>query len=424
MNAGPELTYELATHTLDNGLRLCVQPDPGAPAVAVNLWYEVGSYDELPGRSGFAHLFEHLMFQGSRTVASGEHMASVEAVGGSVNATTSTDRTNYFETVPAGALDLALWLEADRMDSLAITQANFDAQVEVVKEEKRQRYDNQPYGDLFELLVAHHFDPAHPYGHLPIGSMQDLDDASLDDVRAFFEAWYRPSNARLVLAGDVTPEHAVELAERHFGGLPELPRPTHAPSTPGLAAPVTTTVSRNVPHSLLYASWPTPPGAHEDQVALDLALAILTDGHTSRLHRSLVRNRGLAEEAHSASILHLRSDSIATLLARPVDGVETEALVTALREELATFATDGPTDEELARATAQFERDWLLDLATVEARADIINDAWLTHGDPERVNTRLAEVTALGPDDVRRVVATHLTKDPSELHYLSQEGTR
>lgn len=152
MKSGSELAYELATHTLDNGLQVCVQPDPMAPAVAVNIWYEVGSYDETTGLSGFAHLFEHLMFQGSAGVASGEHMAAVEAAGGSVNATTSTDRTNYFETVPAGALDLALWLEGDRMESLAITTENFDAQREVVKEEKRQRYDNQPYGDLLELL--------------------------------------------------------------------------------------------------------------------------------------------------------------------------------------------------------------------------------------------------------------------------------
>ncbi|GAB3814153.1 pitrilysin family protein [Tessaracoccus terricola] len=424
MTPGPELTYELATHTLDNGLQVCVQPDPQAPAVAVNLWYQVGSYDEQPGRSGFAHLFEHLMFQGSGNVASGEHMATVEAVGGSVNATTSTDRTNYFETVPAGALELALWLEADRMGSLAITQENFDAQVEVVKEEKRQRYDNQPYGDLFELLVAHHFDASHPYGHLPIGSMRDLDDAGLGDVQAFFDAWYLPSNARLVLAGNVAVDQAVELVERHFGGLPRLPRPGHADAPSGLTDPVTTRVARNVPHSLLYASWPTPPAAHADQLALDIALAILTDGHTSRLHRSLVRTRDVAEEVHSASLLHLRERSVATLLARPADGVPTESVSEAVQQELALFISEGPTEEELARATAQFERDWLLDLATVEARADMLNDSWLTHGEPGRINSRLRELAALTPDDVRRVVATHLGSAPSELHYLAKEGTR
>ncbi|HMS36721.1 MAG TPA: pitrilysin family protein, partial [Arachnia sp.] len=169
------LRYELASATLDNGLSVVVSPDPGAPGVAVNLWVEVGSADEVVGRTGFAHLFEHLMFQGSSQVASGEHMATVEAVGGTVNATTSSDRTNYFETVPRGALDLALWLEADRFASLAITPENFEAQRQVVKEEKRQRYDNQPYGDLLQLLTAQHFAPEHPYGHLTIGSMADLD---------------------------------------------------------------------------------------------------------------------------------------------------------------------------------------------------------------------------------------------------------
>src|SRR5699024_1742646 len=177
------------------------------------------------------------------------------------------------ETVPVGALELSLWLEANRMDSLAITQANFDAQVEVVKEEKRQRYDNQPYGDLFELLVAHHFDATHPYRHLPIGSMQDLHAAGLGDMQAFFDAWYRPSNARLVLSGNVAVDQAIELVERHFGSLPALPRPQHTEAPPALSAPVVTRVSRNVPHSLLYASWPTPPAAHVDQLALDIALA-------------------------------------------------------------------------------------------------------------------------------------------------------
>ncbi len=185
------LRYELTQDRLDNGLQVVVAPDPAAPGVAVNLWVEVGSADEAPGRTGFAHLFEHLMFQGSANVASGEHMATVESLGGTVNATTSTDRTNYFETVPRGALELALWMEADRFSSLAITPGNFEAQRQVVKEEKRQRYDNQPYGDLLELLTAQHFPADHPYGHLTIGSMTDLDDASPADVAEFFDAWYR-----------------------------------------------------------------------------------------------------------------------------------------------------------------------------------------------------------------------------------------
>lgn len=421
MTDGTRLDYELAETTLDNGLRVCVQPDPVAPAVAINIWYEVGSYDEDPSRTGFAHLFEHLMFQGSRNVASGEHMALVEANGGSVNATTSTDRTNYFETVPRGALDLALWLEADRMSSLAITEANFAAQREVVKEEKRQRYDNQPYGNLLELLVAQHFPGDHPYGHLPIGSMQHLDDATLDDVQQFFSDWYRPSNARLVLCGPVTPEEAFELADKHLGQVPALDRPTHtASSEPSLPARNITTHGA-VPHPLVYLSWPTPPAAHDDHLPLDIALSILADGHTSRLHKSVVRSQRLAQEVHAASLPHLRSTSITTLMARPTEGITTQTTPDALREELHRFAEDGPTGEELARAVAQYERDWLLQLATVEGRADLINDAWLTYNTPTHVNTHAAELAALNEDAIRDAVRHHLVAEPSHLHYLPSE---
>ena len=421
MADGQRLDYELAVTTLDNGLQVCVQPDPLAPAVAVNIWYEVGSYDEDPERTGFAHLFEHLMFQGSLNVASGEHMALVEANGGSVNATTSTDRTNYFETVPRGALELALWLEADRMSSLAITDANFAAQREVVKEEKRQRYDNQPYGDLLELLVAQHFPAEHPYGHLPIGSMVHLDDASLDDVQQFFDDWYRPSNARLVLCGPIEPDEAFDMVSTHFGRITALDQPVHAASAPP-DLPVRSTMTRGpVPHPLVHLSWPTPPAAHKDHLALDIALSILADGSTSRLHKSVVRSRRMAQEVHAASLPHLRSTSITTFMARPTDGVSTQSTAAALLEELACFGDEGPTAEELARAVAQYERDWLLGLATVEGRADLINDSWLTHGTPAHVNQHGLELAALNVAAIRDVVQHHLLAEPSQLHYLPTE---
>ena len=246
-----ELRYPLHDHTLPNGLRVVINPEHHAPVVAVNLWYGVGSRDEDPGRTGLAHLFEHVMFQGSEHVASGEHFDRLQAAGATGNATTWFDRTNYFESVPTGALDLALWLEADRFASLAITPENFEAQRQVVKEEKRQRYDNQPYGDLLQLLTAQHFAPEHPYGHLTIGSMADLDEASLGDVAGFFDAWYRAGNVRLVLCGPVTPDEGLALAERHFGALPRREKPSRAAMPAGgLLAPRSTVVRRDVPHSL------------------------------------------------------------------------------------------------------------------------------------------------------------------------------
>lgn len=409
------LHYELAQHRLDNGLELVVAPDPDAPGVAVNIWVEVGSADETLGRTGFAHLFEHLMFQGSAHVASGEHMATVEALGGTVNATTSTDRTNYFETVPRGALDLALWLEADRFASLAITEENFETQRQVVKEEKRQRYDNQPYGDLLELLTLQHFQPDHPYGHLTIGSMRDLDDASLDDVAAFFESWYPASNLRVVLCGPVTVDEGVELTERYFGALPTLPRPSRA-TMPTSSGALLQSVTRPVPHSLSYLSWDTPAAADAHQHALSLALSVLAEGSASRLHRALVRRSDMANEVHSALLPHRSTTSIATILGRPADGVSIEHLDDAILAEVSRFAEEGPTEEELARVVAQYERDWLWDLATTSGRADAINEAWLVHGDPGRINTDLADVLALTPDDVRLAAAAWL--QPATAHHL------
>ncbi|HMR48468.1 MAG TPA: pitrilysin family protein [Arachnia sp.] len=417
-----ELHYELAHARLSNGLEVVVQHDPGAPGQAVNLYYEVGSADEEPDRTGFAHLFEHLMFQGSAQVASGEHMALIEALGGTVNATTSSDRTNYFQTVPADALDLVLWLEADRLASLAITAENFEAQRQVVKEERRQRYDNQPYGDLLELLTAQHFPADHPYGHLPIGSMAHLDEASLDDVATFFARWYRPSNAHLVLCGPVPPEEAFALAERRLGHLPQLPKPE--PLSPewrgALVAPQVTEVTRPVPHSIAYLSWTVPPAAHPDHAALDLASSVLADGHASRLHRTLVKESDVATEVHLSTLAHRRAESVVAASARPSEASDATEVSARLLDELVAFAASGPTEEELQRAQAQYERDWLWELATTSGRADMINEQWLVHGDPSAVNTHLSQVLALTPGDLARVVARYLVPDTAhQLHYLS-----
>ncbi|MBB1516172.1 insulinase family protein [Tessaracoccus sp. MC1679] len=417
------LQYELTQARLDNGLQVVVAPDPDAPGVAVNLWVEVGSADEAPGRTGFAHLFEHLMFQGSANLASGEHMATVESLGGTVNATTSTDRTNYFETVPRGALELALWMEADRFSSLAITPENFEAQRQVVKEEKRQRYDNQPYGDLLQLLTAQHFPESHPYGHLTIGSMADLDAASLEDVSGFFDAWYRACNLRLVVCGPVRPDEALELAGRYFADLPALPKPERRSMVERPVAQASTVaVSRQVPHSLAYLSWPTPPASDADQPAIDLALSILADGHSSRLHRALVKHADVANEVHSASLTHRSAASIAAILGRPADGVSLEAMSSAILDGVGRLAAEGPTDAELARAVAQYESDWLWELATTSGRADAINEAWLMHGSPHQINTHLADVLALTPEHIATAAGRWLAPSSAhQLHYAAEE---
>ena len=215
------LTYALTDQRLANGLRVVVHTDHTAPLVAVNIWYGVGSRHEQLHRTGFAHLFEHLMFQGSRQVSGTEHFSLLQGVGATLNGTTSFDRTNYYETVPSHAVDMALWLEADRMGSLleSVNQECLDNQRDVVKNERRQRYDNVPYGTAFERIFAGAFPEGHPYQHMPIGSMEHLDAASLEDVHEFFTTWYAPDNAVLSLVGDITASDAVALAEKYFGGI-------------------------------------------------------------------------------------------------------------------------------------------------------------------------------------------------------------
>ncbi len=399
-----ELAYPLHDHTLANGLRVVVNPEHHAPVVAVNLWYGVGSRDEEPGRTGLAHLFEHVMFQGSANVASGEHFDRLQAAGATGNATTWFDRTNYFESVPTGALDLALWLEADRMGHLlaALTQTNLDTQREVVKEEKRQRYDNAPYGDTIERLLALAFPADHPYGHTVIGSMDDLDAATLADTHAFFTRWYSPANAVLTLSGDVAPEHGLALAQRYFGGLEARSHPARrdaAESLPTTGVPRDAATGR-VPAAQLYLQWLTPARHHADADAVDLALAVLGGSETSRLYRHLVRESDLASAAGAGSLPLATGNSLSHVFARAHDGVELQQLEDAVLADVERLAQDGPTDSELHRAKVQFEREWLSEASRLESRADLISGFAMLDDAPGRLNRRVAEVAAVDAEAV------------------------
>ncbi|MFT3877895.1 MAG: pitrilysin family protein [Propioniciclava sp.] len=406
------LAYPLHETTLPNGLRVIVSPDHAVPFVAVNLWYDVGSRDETPGRTGLAHLFEHVMFQGSKHVASGEHFDRLQAAGATGNATTWFDRTNYFESVPTGVLDLALWLEADRMGHLlpALTQTNLDTQREVVKEEKRQRYDNAPYGDLIEHLIGQAFPPEHPYGHTVIGSMADLDAASLADAHAFFTTWYSPSNAVLTLVGDVEPADAFARAARYFGHLPRRAVPDRTPpsSLPPHAGVPRQITSADVPESALYAQWRTPARGTPDQDAIDIALTVLGGSETSRLHRSLVRDQAISSGAGASAIPLAWGTSLGFAFARVRDGADLSAVEDALVDEVTRLCDEGPTPEEVRRAHVQFEREWLSQCARIEARADLFSAHATLHGDPGRVNRRILDYTSIAPDAVTAAARTWL----------------
>jgi predicted Zn-dependent peptidase len=409
------LDYPVHTRVLDNGLRVVVSPDHSVPVVAVNLWYDVGSRDELTGETGWAHLFEHLMFQGSAHVASGEHLHLLQSVGGSVNATTWFDRTNYFETVPTGALDLALWLEADRLATLPahLDDANVETQRAVVKEEKRQRYDNVPYGEAMIELAELTFPPGHPYAHVTIGSMADLDAATPERAAEFFRSHYRPDNAVLTLVGDIGAKDAFRRVEKAFGWIPganRRRRPAAEPLPPLTGRP-SRDLTTDVPSDAVHLAWRLPARDTPAFDAADLALAILGQGQTSRLHPGLVRGRAIAAGASAGAMGLIGGNSLGYASVRCLPGTTAAQVEEALTAEIDALLAGGPTPAELRRAKVQYEREWLAELAQLEVRADQLSAYATLHDDPGRVNRRLAELGDITLDDVALAAADLLGPD-------------
>jgi predicted Zn-dependent peptidase len=395
------ISYPLAERTLANGLRVIVSEDHTVPNVAVNLWVGVGSRHETPGRTGFAHLFEHLMFQGSRNVASGEHFSALMDEGARLNATTWFDRTNYFETVPTGALELALWLEADRHGHLldAVTQENLDNQRDVVKEEKRQRYDNVPYGSALIDIYATVFPDDHPYHHPTIGSMEDLDAATLEDVHAFYRAHYGPNNTVLTLVGDVTPEEGFAAAEKYFGPLPaiELRSRDRHPQLPPVPEPVHLDRVGDVPNDRLYISFRLPVDTTPDYLACQVAVDVIGGLASSRLVRRLVRGDETAVAVGGWTMGLVDGSGLGTITVDVAAGADVDEVEAAVCEEIQRFLDEGPDAAELESVIADTERSWLSALASLEERADHISHHALLTGDPGYVNSfvdRIRDVSA------------------------------
>ncbi len=404
-------TIEFSDVRLDNGLRLIVAEDHLAPVVAVNIWYAVGSKHEQPGKTGFAHLFEHVMFQGSAHVSKAEHIGLIQSVGGTMNGTTWLDRTNYFETVPSHRLELALWLEADRMGTLleALSQENLDNQREVVKNEKRWSYDNRPYGSWNERLLAGLFPPEHPYHHPTIGSMEDLDAASVEDVSAFFRMHYAPNNAVLSVVGDVEREHVRAAVERYFGGIPANPA---LPVDLGdLALPPTLGGERRevipdrVPLPRIYWGFRAPVFGDPRLDALDLAGQILAGGKGSRLHRRLVREERLAQDVVFFSLGFIGGASVSAGWATARPGSSLERLEAVYCEELARLAAEAPSQDELERAKALTEADELGALQRVEDRADRLSMYATLFDDPDLANRMLPRYLAVTAEQIQAVCA-------------------
>ena len=409
--------FVITEHTLDNGLRVVLSEDHLTPVAAVCLWYDVGSRHEVKGRTGLAHLFEHLMFQGSASVPGSGHFELVQAAGGSLNGTTSFERTNYFETMPAHQVELALWLEADRMGSLlsSLDLSGLDNQRAVVKNERRQRYDNVPYGTAFERLVAMAFPDGHPYHHTPIGSMADLDAATLTDAQDFFTTYYAPNNAVLAVVGDIDPEQTLAWIEKYFGSIPahDGKRPPRDGSTivRDGSAPLRQHLVEEVPSRALMAAYPLPQDGTREADAADLALTILGSGESSRLYNRLVRHDRSAVTAGFGLLRLAGAPSLGWLDSKTSGEATVEAVEAAVDEELARFAAEGPSAEELERAQAQIEREWLDRLDTVNGRADELCRFAVLFGDPKLLDSAVDRVLDVTAEEVRAVAARHLTPE-------------
>jgi zinc protease len=415
---------------LANGLRVIVAPDHLAPVVAINIWYVVGSRHEQPGRTGFAHLFEHFMFQGSRHVTKAEHFSLIQSAGGVNNATTYFDRTNYFETLPSHQLELALWLEADRMATLldALDQENLDNQREVVKNEKRQSYDNRPYGSFYEKLMAAVFPDDHPYHHTPIGSMEDLNAASVDDVVTFFRTWYAPNNAVLTIVGDIDEEEAHAAAARFFGPIPANPEIVQPPLPvvePIIGHELREVVPDNVPLTRVHFGFRCPPYGTPEFDALEVASQILAGGRGSRLYRRLVRERKIAQDVTAFGLPLVGGGSFfgGWITVRPDSDAET--CEQAYLDELQRLADDGVTTDELARARALIEASELGALGRVEEVADRLSMYAALFDRPELINEQLPRYLAISADQIQaaardvfrpdnRVVLTYVPREPEE----------
>jgi zinc protease len=413
----PRVPY--TSFKLPNGLNVILSEDHTAPIVGVEVRYDVGSKDEKPGRTGFAHLFEHLMFEGSLHLPKGEADRLIEDVGGTSNGSTGQDQTVYWEQVPATALELVLFIEADRMGYLLPTldQAKLDNQREVVLNERRQSYEMRPYGLAYLTLSEKLWDPDFPYHWLPIGAARDVEAASLDDVRDFFRRWYGPNNASLAIAGDFDPGQARVLVEKWFGAIPPSPA-EGGPLHPVHAAPVPrpssgerrVTLEDDVELSRLYLAWPTPKEYAPGDAALDLLASILADGKSARLVKRLVMEDRVAQNVSaSEDSQRLGSMFVITATAKPGEGLD--SLLTVIDGELARLAAEPPTAVELERAVNKAEAAAIFGLEPVGGfggRAASLNHYYFETGDPGFFVRDVGRYRALAPDDVRRVAATYL----------------
>ena len=414
------MNISFTKHTLENGLDVLLHEDHACPIVAVNIWYHVGSKNERPGKTGFAHLFEHLMFEGSEHHDRG-FFQPLQGAGATLNGSTNADRTNYWEVVPSGALELALWMESDRMGYLlpALTEKKFANQRDVVLNERRQNYENRPYGLAPMALLAALFPPDHPYHWTTIGEIEDLKAARLEEVHAFFRRYYHPANASIALAGDIDADRVLDLVRQYFGELPpgERVEPVRVPAS--LSRDVRLQFEDRVELPRLYLAWVTPAMFAPDDADLDLATDLLANGKTSRLYRRLVFDERIATDV-SASQNSREMAGYAQITATAAPGYTLQELETAILEEIDRVATVGPTDEEIDRGRVQAESQFVFRLQTVGGfggKSDQLNAYNVFLHDPNYFDRDLERYQTVTKSSLRDATARYL--DPARRVTLS-----
>jgi zinc protease len=420
---------------LKNGLRVIFHEDHSTPIVAVNVWYHVGSKNETIGKTGFAHLFEHMMFQGSKNWNT-DYFKPLDAAGANVNGSTNTDRTNYYEVVPSNFLELALFLEADRMGGLleAMTQEKLDNQRDVVKNERRQRYDNQPYGTAGEKIMDIIYPKGHPYNWTTIGSLDDLTAASQDDVKAFFRQYYVPNNASLVVAGDFNPKQARAWVTKYFGAIKkgsEITRPT--PTQPVMQGVIRKEFEDAVQSPRVYMVWHTVPQGHKDEAAIDILSSILSGGRGSRLQSKLVYDKQIVQDVFTSHpTREIAGTFQITATARPNGPKDTEEMRTnpgkflvpieeQINLEIERIKKEAPTVEEVSRAVNRIEAQTVFGLQTVLGKADAMNGNATFYGSPDRFQQQLDEYRKVTPADVVRVANAYLNANHLVMNFVPRK---
>ncbi len=414
MEAKENLTLkplQIEYYKLANGLRVVLNPDTSVPVVSIAVYYDVGSRNEKKGRTGFAHLFEHMMFQGSENVRKGDHFLYISKAGGTMNGTTSSERTNYFETLPAKWLPLALWLESDRMRSLAVTKENLDNQRETVKEEKRLRYDNQPYGQIFDLITSMIY-KNFANAHSTIGSMEDLDAATVEDVKEFFRIYYAPNNAVLAISGSFDVEQAKQLVNKYFATIPSQP----APPPVDVSEPEEVAVKYKLyedklaPLPACLDGWKIPPQDTREWKALSLAGKLLYEGESSRLYQKLVKGNELVTQIFGFTDKR-RGPSAIIMGALPKPGKDVKQIRQELYNEIKKLATEGPTEKEMLKLRNQLINDEIRLRQSSLSRALRLAEFALYNGDPSLANKELDELLQITPAEIRDAVAKYLNTE-------------